>query len=197
MQTMSRKLSFAQTNASFLQNPLIQSFLQHEEHKSLFLQAIESDDPAIHRELDHQFAVFYLKVRLIQYTNKVARFHGVKFDQRKRKQRGELLLDHTYGTEEGEDQQGLGDTLVSPSAVEEEASWPLEEWLPTPRMKQIWETFTEQKKQILALTVRYEWSTKAIASYFGCSTQNVSKLRRQLRQQLQEAYHYDEAKHSS
>lgn len=197
MQTMSRKQSFAQTNTLFLQNPLIQSFLQNEEHESLFLQAMESDDPDIHRELDHRFAVFYLKVRLIQYTNKVARFQGVKFDQRKRKQRGELLLDHTYGSGDREEKISLGETLVEPSMVEEEACWPLQEWLPTPRMKRVWETFTDQKKQILILTVRYEWSTKDIASYFDCSTQNISKLRRQLRQQLQEAYHYDEARYSS
>lgn len=188
MQKLKNSLpSFIRNNQSFFDNPLIQSFLEKENNHHLLTLAVEQGDIEASTILDRHFEFFYLKVRMIHYTNKLARFYGQTYDQKKRKQRMELNFDISVDTN-GEGRQTVGELIpASDISFDDLIGRSVQELLPTKQMNKAFYSFSEQKKTILNLYLFGQFNNKEIAEQLKCTPQNVSKMKAKAFAQLKEA----------
>ncbi|WP_373894359.1 hypothetical protein [Virgibacillus sp. CBA3643] len=75
---------FVEINDRFFNDPLIKSFFSMEDNKDLLEATIERGDQRSSEILDKRFQWFYLQVRMVHYTDKLARLYGKSYDQKKR-----------------------------------------------------------------------------------------------------------------
>jgi len=178
---------FIQRNSSFLKNPLIQSFLQLEDNQHLLIQIIEQKNSQASFTLDQRFELFYLKVRMLHYINKLAKFYSQTYDQKHRKQRSELIFDVSLQTNT-ESQSTLGDIIPAPYIeFEDVIPQTIQELLPTKEMESVFNSFSEKKQKVLDLYVFGQFSNKEIAEQLACTPQNISKLKTKAFAQLKGA----------
>lgn len=179
---------FMQKNSIFFSNPLIKSFLEKEGNQHLLTRVIEQQDENASQLLDQRFEIFYLKVRMLHYTNKLAHFYSRTYDQKKRKQRGELTFDAPLDTND-ESQQTVGELISAGQwEMDDEAIQTVQELLPTNQMMGIFQSFSEKKKIILDLYTFGHFSNKEIAEQLHCTPQNVSKIKAKAFMQLKGTY---------
>lgn len=180
--------AFIKSNPTFCSNPLIKSFLKEEGNQHLLTRAIEQQDIKASQLLDQRFEFFYLKVRMLHYTNKLAHFYSQTYDQKKRKQRVELTFDVELDTSEGS-QQTVGESIPAVHfTMDDEAIETVQELLPTAEMMNVFQSFSEKKKTILDLYTFGRLSNKEIAEQLHCTPQNVSKMKAKALSQLKGAY---------
>ena len=180
--------AFMKKNPIFFSNPLIKSFLEKEENQQLLTRAIEQQDEKASQLLDQRFEFFYLKVRMLHYTNKLAHFYSQTYDQKKRKQRVELTFDVALDTSD-ESRQTIGELIPTVHfPMDDEAIQTVQELLPTTKMMTVFQSFSEKKKIILDLYTFGHFSNKEIAEQLHCTPQNVSKMKAKAFAQLKRAY---------
>lgn len=163
---------------------MIKSFLQLQDNQYLLTQAVEQKNKQASLILDERFKIFYLKVRMYHYVNKLAKFYGKTYDQKLRKQRLELIFDVSLKSNT-EHQSTLGD-IIPASCIEIDDAIPqdFKGIFPTREMETIFNSFSEKKKRTLDLYVFGQFSNKEIAEQLGCTPQNISKLKTKALAQL-------------
>ncbi|WP_082232110.1 sigma-70 family RNA polymerase sigma factor [Halobacillus massiliensis] len=183
--------AFKQKNYDFFNEPLIQSFIKEEENLALLKAAVEDRNPFASRKLDQRFEEFYLKVRMTGYLHKIASFYSKTYDQKLRQQRSELTLDTTVQSEE-EKQTSLVDQIpAGEEDHEDEIARCIPDLITDPKLKEAYESLSDQKKTVLDLSIMKQLTNKEIASYLACSPQNISKLKVQAIHDLRRVYTYD------
>lgn len=181
--------SYLENNKQFFRNPIIKSFLEQNQNKALVKKAIEEKDAASSKILDYNFEEFYMKVRLIDYTDKLSRLYVKTYDQQKRKKHHELTLDKPFTDENN---LSVKDSIPSPHlAMEDLTSYNIEDFLPSEHLKKIYQSFSYKKKRILHLFVFNDLTNIEIASRLDCSPQNVSKLKKKSLTELREGWEFE------
>ncbi|MDQ0207639.1 sigma-70 family RNA polymerase sigma factor [Alkalicoccobacillus murimartini] len=173
---------YIKDNSTFFNEPLIQTFLNQEDHYDLLKRTIEENDLESSCLLDKRFERFYLKVRMIHYMDKLARYYTKSYDKKMRKHRSELTFDCLMNDEESEE--------VAAGSFQTDDLIPsyITDLLPSSKQKDCFLSFSDQKKQILSLSIIYEYNHKEIAKKLNCSPQNVSKTKKRALIQLREEY---------
>lgn len=179
--------TFIWNNQSFFSNPLIKSFLETEDNQRLLTLAIEQGDKKASTALDQRFEVFYLRIRMVHYINKLACFYGQTYDQKRRKQRGELTFDVSVDIN-GDNRQTVGELVPAPDVpFDDLIGQSVQVLLPTKQMIATFCSFSEQKKKMLDLYIFGRFSNKEIAERLNCTPQNVSKMKANAFSRLKEA----------
>lgn len=162
-------------NKTFYEEPLIQSFFNIPKNKDLLLKKINHLDDDAAQELDVRFAIFFLKVRMTSYTNKLTRHYSKEFDKKRRIQRYQLQLDKPV---EEESEHLVSKIDSNEPDVTDIFSRDIYDILPTIQMKQIFNQLSFEKKLILHYFTFHDLNNKEIAKEMSCSPQNVSKLKK-------------------
>lgn len=155
------------------ENPLLAYFYADPTNKQL-LERKQQKDAQAADQLDKRFAAYYLKVRLISYSDKLARFYGKEFDRKKRMQRNQLQLDSFF---ESEEEGPVRQIPSNEPEVVDVLTEQIVDILPTEAMKDTYTKMSDEKKEVLHLFTFEQLSNKEIAEKMNCSPQNISKLK--------------------
>lgn len=155
-------------------NPLLEYFYADPTNKRL-LEKKQQEDQHAADLLDKRFEVYYLKVRLISYSDKLAKYLGKNFDKKERKQHKQLHLDSFTGLES--DDPPVQQLPSREPPVIDCLTERIVDILPTQRMKETYINMSDEKKEVLQLFTFEQLNNKEIAERINCSPQNVSKLK--------------------
>ncbi|QQK80373.1 hypothetical protein HUG20_11040 [Salicibibacter cibi] len=175
---------FIRTHIQFFQDPLVQAFMEKNHHWGLLRAAIEQEDQASSDILNQRFEMFYLKIRMIRYITTLSRFYVKTYDQSQRKQMAMLMLDAPSDAEE-EEGKSRGDLVPAEGPSSDDAiAREVQDLLPTADMRKTFQAFSQKKQIIVYFHLFFQAKDQEIAEMFGCTPQNVSKMRRMAFAQL-------------
>ncbi|QDI90393.1 hypothetical protein EPH95_03690 [Salicibibacter halophilus] len=175
---------FIRSHAHFFQDPLVQAFMEKNHHWGLLRAAIEQEDEASSDLLNQRFEMFYLKIRMMQYITTLSRFYVNSYDQSKRKQMAMLMLDAPNDAAE-EEGKTRGDLVPAEGPSSDDAiAREVRDLLPTAEMQKTFQSFSQKKQVIVYIHLFFQARDQEIAEMFGCTPQNVSKMRRMAFAQL-------------
>ncbi|WP_449354796.1 RNA polymerase sigma factor [Virgibacillus natechei] len=136
--------------------------------------------------MDKRFQWFYLEVRMVHYTDKLARLYGKSYDKRKRKYRSKLILSSPVQYGEGEIDTVEQNFISSDFWLDDKIDSTIYDLLPTKAMADTYLSFSSEKKDIIYLNTFYQLNNKEIARILECTPQNVSKMKVKAIKQLKE-----------
>ncbi|MBB6449709.1 DNA-directed RNA polymerase specialized sigma subunit [Geomicrobium halophilum] len=176
--------TFIHEHARLFQEPIIQGFLAEDNHWDLLKATIEENDRGASEQLDKRFEVYYLRVRMMQYINKLTRFYVNTYDQSKRQQQSMLIVDQPIDTF-GEERATRGDFLLAREpSMDDAMAQEIRELLPTEEMGQTFQSFHPTRKTVLHYYTFDHLNDHEISEKLNCTPQNVSKTRRKALAQL-------------
>lgn len=169
---------YLKTNKEFFEEPIIKRFFANSSHVHLLKKAIESKDVEADKELNEKFTIFFLHYRLIKYVATLSKNYSVDFDKKVNTQKNRYLLNLDMPVNDTGatiiDLTETGDPSVLNQVIRK--SRKLSEEISDEDLYQAFLNLTDKQKEILELAFIYGLSHKEIASYFGNSPQNISKL---------------------
>ncbi|WP_373894355.1 hypothetical protein ACUL41_00220 [Virgibacillus natechei] len=177
---------FVEINDRFFNDPLIKSFFSMDGNQDLLEATMERGDQSSSEMLDRRFQWFYLKARMIHYTDKLVRLYGKTYDQKKRKYRSELILSLPIQHGEGGSDTVENKLISSDFWLDDKISFTIYDLLPTKAMADTYLSFSSEKKNIIYLTIFHQLNNKEIVGVLDCSPQNVSKMKVKAMNQLKE-----------
>lgn len=184
---MSELNHYLKNNKEFFEEPIIKRFFANSSHIHLLKKVIENKDTKANKELNERFTIFFLYYRLINYVGTLSRNYSIDFDKKVNTQNNRYLLNldapvHNTGITIL-DLTKSNDTSVSEQVIEK--SQKLSEKIGDKSLYKAFHTLSNKQKEILELTFIYDLTQKEIASYFGNSPQNISKMKKKAITNLQ------------
>jgi RNA polymerase sigma factor (sigma-70 family) len=176
------KLSFFEEKyKNALKEPIIKDFLNFEDNRNLFIEAVTLNNKDKMDLLDKKFRDFYHKARLYKYIQSLIKFYSIDFDKRIRKNlsRYPLTLDHTNSEE-----QSLAKQIPSPEMnfCERNNHVPNSSLLSSIENESLYKAInllTEKQRKVLDLIYVQGLNNKEVATFFGESPQNISNIHKQ------------------
>lgn len=169
---------YLKTNKDFFEEPIIKQFFANSSHIQLLKKSIESKDIEADKELNEKFTIFFLHYRLIKYIATLSKNYSIDFDKKVNTQKNRYLLNLDMPVNDTGatiiDLTENGDTSVVNQVITK--SQKLSEEISDENLYQAFSKLTDKQKEILEMIFIYGLSNKEIASYFGNSPQNISKL---------------------
>ncbi|WP_166740240.1 sigma factor-like helix-turn-helix DNA-binding protein [Shouchella lehensis] len=156
-----------------LEDRLLMSFYEDPSNRALFKR--KRYDTRASQVLDERFKLYYLKARMVSYTDKLTRHYSREFDKQKRFQRNQLHLDTPQ--EKGEDLTAISLIPDKDITTDDAVVKAIPDILPTETLQKKYHELSEEKKTILTYFVFDRLNNKEIAAEMDCSPQNVSKLK--------------------
>lgn len=170
---------FINENNVFLNNVIVQAFLQDDKNKVLLIKAICSQDKRDSEKIDVEFKKFYFNIRFTSYISNTIYFNAINYDKRYRKisQRHPLTVDKSL-QDGGE--SSLKDFIVDPKSemdIEEMMKSPnIEDYITEPFLFDALKDLTPKQKQVIDLAYVNRLSDTEISKRLGKSQQAISKL---------------------
>ncbi|GAF23158.1 RNA polymerase sigma factor [Bacillus sp. JCM 19047] len=156
-----------------VEDRLLMSFYEDPSNRALLKR--KRHDTNASQMLDERFKLYYLKARMVSYTDKLARHYSREFDRKKRFQRNQLHLDTPQ--EKGEDLTAISLIPDEEITTDDAIVKAISEILPTEKLQNKYHELSEEKKSILTYFVFDRMNNKEIAAEMNCSPQNISKLK--------------------
>lgn len=165
-------------NKEFFEEPIIKQFFADSFHTTLLKKVIENKDIEAEKKLNEKFTLFFLHYRLVKYIATLSKNYSINFDKKVNTQKNRYLLnldrpindtDATFvDLTESRDPSVLNQVIRNSQKLSEEISDEI--------LYQAFLKLTDKQKKILKMIFIDGLSQKEIASYFGDSAQNISKL---------------------
>ncbi|TYR78891.1 sigma-70 family RNA polymerase sigma factor [Priestia megaterium] len=171
--------NFVKENEEFLNNVIVKSFLEKEEHKLLLLDVICNHNQANREKLDLEFKKFYFNIRFISFVSNTLYFNAVNYDKKYRKisKRHPLTVDKPLGDEED---SSFKDLIIDTNAdirVEELLnSLDIEDYVANPTLYAAIKELSPKQKQVLNLVYVNGLTDTEVSKRLGKSQQAISKL---------------------
>ncbi|GAA0439501.1 MULTISPECIES: sigma-70 family RNA polymerase sigma factor [Virgibacillus] len=160
-----------------LQNPLIQSFLDNNDHLSILNQYISNPTQENKDSLDRAFQEFYTKVKMINYFSKTLYWEAINFDKKIRSSKSRFMpiLDGTTSEDNIIPKHRSNEKNVEEQVIES-YDLPLVERIENPSLRKGIEKLTNRQKEVLQHIYGYKNSTNETASELKITQQGVSKI---------------------
>lgn len=178
---------YLKINKEFFEEPIIKQFFKDSSRVDLLKKVIESKDVEANKELNEKFTIFFLYYRLVKYVGTLSKNYSINFDKKINTQKNRYLLSldspmHDTGTTfvdltESREASVANQVIGKSQKLSEEISSQI--------LYQAYSKLTDKQKKILEMIFIYDLSQKEIASYFGNSPQNISKLNKKALTNLQ------------
>lgn len=169
---------YLEINKEFFEESIVKRFFATSSHVHLLKKAIENKDVEADKELNEKFTIFFLHYRLIKYIATLSKNYSVDFDKKVNTQKNRYLLNLDMPVNDTGatiiDLTETGDPSVLNQVIGKNHK--LSEEISDENLYQAFSKLTDKQKEILEMIFIYGWSHKEIASYFGNSPQNISKL---------------------
>lgn len=181
---------FKKENKEFLENKIIQSFLQDAKNRELFIEVICNPTEESRKKLDKVFKKFYFNIRFTSFISTALYFNAINFDKRHRKifSRHPLTLDKSLGDDEG---TSFKDMIVDSNAeihVEDFLnSGSIEDYIVDPLLYEAVQALSEKQKEVIDLAYVKGLSDTEISKILNKSQQAISKMHKRA---LQNIYTY-------
>lgn len=174
-------------NKAFLENKIVQSFLEKEENFLLLKNAVCNPTKENHEELDRAFKEFYFNIRFTSYIASALYFNAINFDKRYRKvqNRHPLTVDSSVGNEDG----GTFKDMIIDDKSEIKIdnmlrSTNILDYLEDPSLCEAVGNLTEKQREILDLAYVKGLSDTQIGLLLNKSQQAVSKTHKKALQNI-------------
>lgn len=184
---MSEFNRYLKINKEFFEEPIIEQFFADSSNINLLKKVIESKNVEANKELNEKFTVFFLYYRLIKYVGTLSKNYSINFDKKVNTKKNRYLLNldspiNDTGTTfvdltESRDASVVNQVIRKNQKMSDEIS--------SKSLYQAHSKLTDKQKKILEMIFIYDLSQKEIASYFGNSPQNISKLNKKALTNLQ------------
>ncbi|MEY9980603.1 sigma-70 family RNA polymerase sigma factor [Lysinibacillus sp. RC79] len=176
--TTSKEVANLLNNSKVLENPVVKSFLENEEHFSLFEIAISTPTQENRNKVELMFKNHYEKIRINSYFKNLIRFYSIDFDKRIRKinNRFVLSLDRKIGKDDSK-----SETFKELIEDESEINFGTEDTtlrdeISNELLYQALEILTESQYRILDLIYVKNLTRTEIAKLMNSSPQNISNI---------------------
>lgn len=134
------------STSDFYNDPLVSSFFENHENQELLTRKIRNYDKEASAKLDKRFGQFHLKVRLISYTDKLARYYSKEFDRKTRINQNQLYLDKPIRLGE-ETALTVTQIQTKEPSLDDVTASSIPDLLPSSQMKEVYNTLSHEKKQ--------------------------------------------------
>ncbi|WP_405096980.1 hypothetical protein [Oceanobacillus sp. FSL H7-0719] len=171
---MSQSYSFTIQEKEKLKEPIVSNFLKEEANHQKLKAFIESPNQETKHALDSAFRIYYKRVKVIAYIDKLIHYYSMDLDKRNNKHYAnhQLILDKPIG-EDG------NTTLIDIIASEQHPAlhpyrFSLEELLEDLNLYKAWNTLSDKQKEVLTLKYQYNLKDVDIAEVLSESKQVIS-----------------------
>ncbi|WP_107842051.1 sigma-70 family RNA polymerase sigma factor [Metasolibacillus meyeri] len=174
----SLKIKKLLNNNKVLENPLVKSFLEDEEHFTLFENAILNPTQENKNKVEVMFKSYYEKIRINSYFKNLIRYYAIDFDKKIRRinNRYVLSLDRQIGKDDAESEtfKELIENEGEMSFESEEIT--LRDEISNELLFQALEVLTETQYTVLDLIYVKNFTRTEVAKLMNSSPQNISNI---------------------
>lgn len=157
-------------------NPLIKGFLEDEENRRLYGNALIAPTEENKRLVEESFSKYYEKVRQISYFSSMIKFVGIDYNKKicKLNNRYLLILDQPLQSDTDET-TSIKDMIADPKAPYfYEGEQTLKSQITNKRLFKALDVLTDRQKEVLQMKYVQKLSNIEIAAILNSTPQNVS-----------------------
>ncbi|OJH17095.1 hypothetical protein BLX88_20320 [Bacillus obstructivus] len=164
---------------NILDNNLLRTFLEDENHFELFEKAINDPSKENKLKVENAFNNYYLQIRKFTYLNSLIRIYSIDFEkkERKMKQRYSLILDQPIDSSNNE-HASTHLSLYSDNENTREQYHSLYEAISDEKLFAALDQLTQFQYKVLELIYHRELTRSEVANLFNTSPQNISNTHR-------------------
>lgn len=192
--------TFKKENSALLKQPIVQSFLKTEEHREIVRQAICCPTKQNRLIVDEAFQNFFKSVQTLSYLSNLLYYNSINFDKnrQKHKTRETLILDQPL--QRNDDDGTTRKDMVydpSPDTVDRITYETIGDYVEDKNLYRAIRTLTLKQQKILMHKYVDGLQNKEIASLFGDSPQNISKLHQRSLEKMRDFFQKEGNYHDS
>lgn len=170
-------VDFKVKNKSFFSEPVVKNFFKSSpENEALLKRMIENNDEEAAQILDYKFRKYYYKYRIISYISTLSYNLSIDFDiqQRKRKQRFQLLLDNpnTNLFSKIYNENDLTDEIIY------NGNYNLTDYFGDEKLVDALMKLTPKERKIIELIFIHQLKQKDIAKLLNETPQSIAKTKK-------------------
>lgn len=177
-------------NKDFLNNAVIKSFIEVQEHRALLIRVVCNPTSENKAKLDNEFKKYYFNIRFTSFVSNTLYFNAINFDKRYRKvaKRHPLTLDKPIGDEENHTHKDIiKDESADISIDSLVTSTKIEDYIIQPMLIEAVKTLSAKQKEVIDLVYVCGLSDTVIAKNLNKTQQAISKLHKKA---LEKIYKY-------
>lgn len=178
-------------NNPIIDNPIIDSFLQSEDIRALYMAYLSNPDELMRKRIEEHFEEHYRKILILSYAAKTLHFEAQRFDKKIRghKEKYPLLLNQENGLEDSiYSQTNEVDEILYLYEYQIENAEQLLEIISDKRLYMIIDGLKLKNKELLYFLFIKGLDEKEIAQKLGISVQAVNKRKNSLLKKIKKLY---------
>lgn len=177
-----------------LEDPIVKEFLQDEDNKTAFNNAMEILDEANMKKLDEKFKQFHRINRIIRYMTGLIKRSAIDYDKKDklRNSRYQLVVDKPVNNGREGSNVTIKDLLIEPKGTspadylifkedEEKKLFQMDNSYLSEAIKEL----NEKQHEILYMYYEQGYTNKEISEYYGQTEQNISYWHKRSIKQLE------------
>ncbi len=170
---MKKVEGFMKENASFFNEPIVNSFFKDRDNYILLKKTVEQNNKKAEKKLNEAFCLFFLKFRLVNYVTTLSQNYSMYFDKQVRKYSNQITV---Y-----ESNEPYGDNILKNQTDPENKILNHESLLESIGDEKVYKALlklSEKEKLILELYFLRDLKINEIAKLLNNSPQNISKSKK-------------------